>query len=137
MSAQAFLALGSMGLQSLTSMADDRTQARFAFAQASRAKALGVSRAAQREQQGRAAVATARTRAAASGFTADGSAEDVIANLAQEWETSRQRALWEGFREADQHTYRGKVLRQSANIKAGIGVATTGLSVSGLMGAFG
>lgn len=128
MSLQAAMAMGTIALQSGLSAINQRAQSRFLFAQSRRAAEFGVTAAQEVSRAGRASVSTATARAGASGFTTSGSAEDVIARLAQEAETSRQRALYEGFREADDLRYQAQVARQNANRSSALAGITGGVN---------
>lgn len=127
MSSDAALAAANFSLNTSLAARDQAARARFLFVQARRAAQFGVSRSVEVARSGRSAVATAAVRAGASGFTAEGSATDVIARLAQEAETGRQRALYEGFRESDDLRHQARIQKSSARFNRILATASGGL----------
>lgn len=82
----------------------------------------GEAEAADRLREGQAALAAATTRAAASGFTTEGSATDVIAGLARRVDTDSQRARYDASLRAKRLRNEAKQERRAAAFGLGGGL---------------
>ncbi len=89
------LAAGAAGVQALGGFFGRRARAR-SLAEDARIQTLaGESEARDRMRAGSAAMAAGAARGAASGFTLEGSATDVLAQMARDVEVDAGRARWD------------------------------------------
>ncbi len=89
------------------------SQARALRVTARQVENAGIAEANTIGRQGRFAVGRGVAIAGASGFTVDGSASDVLADLAAEAETSAARARWSADREAERLRFEARQTKRA------------------------
>lgn len=94
------LQAGGQVVQGVATFGASRARAKAMQAQAKETRKLGDVEYRRRTEEGRRQLASATARAAASGFTVEGSALNVIADLARENDANARGARWAASREA-------------------------------------
>lgn len=124
-----YASAGAAAAEGIFGLYQSLNQARALKRSARQVEMAGIADANDRAREGRRAIGYGMAVAGASGFTVDGSATDVLAELSALSETSAARARWSADREAERLRFEARQTKRAGIFGAILGVAKAGLTL--------